>query len=169
MDEKKPKYGNKTVLLHPNGQIEKITRRALADLNKLQAVPAGATPFDSSMEAQYYRDVLEPLLGGLIASIELQPKYILIPAFETDYGRKVLAHSYTPDFLVTYADGQKVAIDVKGFADQRFPINRKLFEYQLGIRLNVMKHVKKFGGWLSDDEYKARKKAEKTLPLKAKL
>lgn len=53
---------------------------------------------------------------------------------------------YTADFHVRYRDGKEKVIDVKGWANERFPVVRKLFEKQHGAELVVM--TKKNGKWV---------------------
>lgn len=158
--EKPSKYKNHHVLLLVSGAIEKgLTRKEVAKLKKQGGLPPGAIIFDSEMEARFYRDQLKPYVGSRIMMIQMQPRYELIPSFVNSKGTRHRAHSYSPDFLVCYADGSESAFDVKGYENDRFPINRKLFEYQHPeIPLVVMKFVKKFGGWITDETYRQEKR-----------
>ncbi|MET3700172.1 uncharacterized protein DUF1064 [Bacillus oleivorans] len=132
-----------------------------------QTVVDGIT-FDSQTEAEYYeylktRDDVE--------SIKLQPQYILMDEFKITCSRcdlgyvtsektgKIIkcktckgtglrnrqAWTYTADFEVLCHDGRVQVIDVKGFANERFPLVRKMFEYQNGYELLVVKKTKT--GW----------------------
>jgi DnaJ-class molecular chaperone len=54
--------------------------------------------------------------------------------------------SYTADFLIEYNDGYSEVIDVKGHANERFPLVKKMFEYKNGHELIVVEKSKK--GWV---------------------
>ena len=61
-----------------------------------------------------------------------------------------------------FKDGHEKVVEVKGFADQKAPIKRKMFYYVYpDIELVWMKYVVKFGGWITDEEYKVMKRKEK--------
>ncbi|OBZ15153.1 hypothetical protein A7975_32595 [Bacillus sp. FJAT-26390] len=113
------------------------------------------------MEARYYRDQLLPLVKDQSIVVEFQPKYILQPKFEKE-GMKHREITYSPDFKVTYFTGKVLLIDVKGAEDQKFPIKRKMFDYTNPDLppLVVMKYVKKFGGWITIEEYTIKKREE---------
>lgn len=71
--------------------------------------------FHSKKEAEYFAYALKPKLKtGEILDIELQPVFILIPSYVRN-GKKIQAGKYIADFRVTYKDGRKEIIDVKGF------------------------------------------------------
>ena len=126
--------------------------------------------FDSQLEKEYYeylksRDDVE--------SINLQPDYTFMPEFKISCGRchgegkkpsprtgnpikcrrcdgtgdiNRQSWTYRADFKVRYKDGRVEVVDVKGFANERFPLVRKMFEYQNGYELIVIK--KKKGEWV---------------------
>lgn len=118
--------------------------------------------FDSRQEMLYYRDVLKPLVdSGEVTEYELQKKYVLQPGFVHD-GKKILPITYIADFWMRFKDGHEKVVEVKGFADQKAPIKRKMFYYVYpDIELVWMKYVVKFGGWITDEEYKVMKRKEK--------
>lgn len=124
--------------------------------------------FDSELEAEYYeylksRDDVDEII--------LQPKFVLVEAFETGCGRCYLgkvespktgkmiqcksckgtalkarqAWTYRADFKVIYKDLAEEVIDVKGWANESFRLVRKMFEYTQGHELLVVK--KKGGKW----------------------
>jgi len=124
--------------------------------------------FDSQTEYEYYLH-----LKGRedVTDIVLQPFFTLMEAFNIECGRcidgKVTSNKtgnlikckrckgtgrikrrewrYTADFLVVTDKGMLEVIDVKGWANERFPLVRKMFEYKYGHELLV---VKKHGkGW----------------------
>lgn len=123
---------------------------------------AEAKWFDSKMEAEFFRDMIAPgLRDGTISDVQLQPTYVLLDKFEKK-GIKHRAITYTPDFLITERDGSRIAIDVKGMEDQKFPIKRKLFDYRYpDIPLIIMKKVVKYGGWITAEQYVQEKRKEK--------
>lgn len=129
--------------------------------------------FDSSLESEYYiylRDNKE-LLG--IKSLVLQPKFDLLLPFNVPCNRcrgegkksspktgnpikcqrckgtgatEKNEWTYKADFQVTYEDGYTEVIDVKGWANERFPLYRKMFEWTYGKELVVIK--KERGKWV---------------------
>jgi len=124
--------------------------------------------FDSKTEAEYYEYLKK---RDDIDWIDLQPRFTLLPAFEIGCGRcykgkvqspktgKLIkckpcggtgkrtrqAWTYKADFQVWYKDGMMEVIDVKGFANERFPLVRKMFEHTEGYELIVVKKTK--NGW----------------------
>lgn len=124
--------------------------------------------FDSQTEAEYYeylksRDDVEEII--------LQPQYTLLESFEIECGRCYIGRvkspktgkptkcktckgtgkrtrqpwTYKADFEVVYKSGLMEVIDVKGFANERFPLVRKMFEHTHGFELLVVKKTKT--GW----------------------
>ena len=53
---------------------------------------------------------------------------------------------YHADFKVIYNNGEYEVIDVKGYADQRFPLVKKMFEHTQNKPLTVVKKIK--GKWV---------------------
>lgn len=157
---KQSKFNNKRVLLTAGGSILKPDE--VRQLKGLGLIPSNGMIFDSELEAEYYRDILHPReLTGEI-KVQLQPKFQLIKEFEKD-GVKYRPIHYIPDFLVTYQDGISEAVDVKGFHTETFNLKRKLFDYTYpNIRLLVMKRVRKYGGWITAEQYMERKRQDRT-------
>jgi hypothetical protein len=85
--------------------------------------------FDSKAESQYYLLLLEKKERGEIIDFELQPKFELLPAFESR-GKKFQAITYTADFKIIHLDGSIEIVDIKGFEPRDFPIRKKLFCYK---------------------------------------
>lgn len=124
--------------------------------------------FDSATECEYYKYLL---YDYDVREIVLQAQYTLVKAFtlpcrKCEKGKvespktgnliKCLSckgtgvktrqpWTYKADFRVTYHDGRVEVVDVKGWANERFPLVRKMFEYTQGVELMVVKKVK--GGW----------------------
>lgn len=68
---------------------------------------------DSELEQRYYAAELWPkIMAGLVAQVELHKQFLLYPA-DTYCGLRLPAANYTPDFLVTYANGTVEAVEVK--------------------------------------------------------
>lgn len=117
--------------------------------------------FDSKAEAQYYIYLNEKLNKGEIELIRLQPRYTLLDAFEKN-GKKYRPIEYVADFEILYPDGTFEVIDVKGYETPDFKIKRKLFENKFpDTKLTLVKYVKKYGGWITVDEWKRLKRKEK--------
>lgn len=119
--------------------------------------------WDSKTELQYYLYLLAEQQDGKIKSIELQPKVILQPSFHK-FGRLYRAITYSPDFLVEYADGHREYIDVKGMSTQQGEMRRKMFAYVSDTPLRWVAASQKYSttGWIDfDDLQQLRRKARK--------
>lgn len=119
--------------------------------------------FDSKAEANYYDHLKQLMKKGIVTAIVPQPRYLLQESFRKNgiLFRKI---EYIADFAVQYADGHSEVVDIKGVETTDFKIKRKLFEKRYPqLFLKVMKHVKKFGGWITIEEYKQFKKEEKKV------
>lgn len=84
--------------------------------------------FDSMMESEYYVHLLQEQDAGRVTDIQLQPVFLLQPAFRK-FGKTIRKMEYKADFLVTYADGTRLVIDVKGALTDVFKLKSKLFDY----------------------------------------
>lgn len=127
--------------------------------------------YDSELEMKFMRDYVTPKLqSGELINVERQVEYELQPAFRRE-GKLIRAIKYIADFVITYSDGHVVVIDIKGMADPKALIKRKMFWYlHPEIDFQWIVYAKKFGGWIEYDECnklrreeKKRKKAEKEL------
>lgn len=119
--------------------------------------------FDSQAEARYYTYLSDLMQKGVVTAIIPQPRYLLQESFRKNgiLFRKI---EYVADFAVQYEDGRNEVVDVKGMETTDFKIKRKLFEKKYPeLSLKVVKHVKKFGGWVTIEEYKKFKKEEKKV------
>lgn len=86
-------------------QTKDTARRARA----CQEIPQ----MGSQLEQDYYTRYIWPrMLAGEVASCECQHRFDLLPAAEY-CGLHLPAAHYTPDFLVTYANGTVEAVEVK--------------------------------------------------------
>jgi hypothetical protein len=110
--------------------------------------------FDSTMEANYYEYLKEEKAAGRVISITLQPVYVLQEPFKK-YGRTIRKIEYISDFLVEYADGSSLIIDVKGRATDEFKIKRKLFDFKYPqYTLKLVTWDKRTKRWWDYDELK---------------
>ncbi len=103
-------------------------------------VEANGILFDSKAERDYYLLCILPLLqSGEVTSVKIHPKYVLLPTFENN-GRKYRAITYSADFEITYKDGKKEVIDVKGVKTKVFMLKKKMFEYKYkNLHLKVVR------------------------------
>lgn len=85
--------------------------------------------FDSQKEAAYYEDLLWQQRTGAVKSIELQPEFVLQPAYEVA-GKKIRPIIYRADFKVTEADGHIYYVDTKGMRTQVYLIKKKMLLYK---------------------------------------
>ena len=98
--------------------------------------------FDSIKEANRYAELNMLQRGGVIKDLELQKKFILIPAQKKD-GKVVEREcSYIADFVYTdVKSGERIVEDVKGYRDPssaayaKFVIKRKLMLKEHGIKM----------------------------------
>lgn len=86
--------------------------------------------FDSKKEAARYLELKILERAGKIKRLELQPEFILQPAF-TKGGKRYRKIIYKSDF--SYFDVEKgvyIVEDVKGFKTDVYNLKKKLFEYK---------------------------------------
>lgn len=82
--------------------------------------------FASQKEANKYWELKH---DPMVKEFKLQPKFLLIPAFQKD-GEKYRARYYIADFDVLYKDGLRKIIDIKGFETEVFKLKARLFDYK---------------------------------------
>mgnify|MGYP000936216011 FL=1 len=87
--------------------------------------------FDSKREAEYYLELLDQKKRGEVASITTQPTYELLEGFTDNMGKKLRPITYTPDFLVKYADGHTEVVEVKGMKTRDYILRKKLFLHKM--------------------------------------
>ena len=85
--------------------------------------------FDSRREAAEYLKYRDMLNKGEIMKLELQPEFELLPTFKS-FGKTQRGVKYTPDFLLTYPDGRKVAVEVKGYRTTDYVLRAKMFRWK---------------------------------------
>jgi hypothetical protein len=117
--------------------------------------------FDSKSEGQYYKKLKLDKEEGKIKDFDIQPTYLIHDAYEIN-NKKVRPIHYKADFIVYHLDGRTEVIDIKGMdPTPEFKLKKKLFESKFNIELICIKYVVKFGGWITLEEYKKRKRLEK--------
>lgn len=113
-------------------------------------VEVNGIAFDSKKEAKRYTELLLLERAGAIHDLEMQKKFILIPA-QREFTNEVYTKgnkkghfkpgkllekecSYIADF-VYIKDGKIVVEDTKGFRTKDYIIKRKLMLHEYGIRI----------------------------------
>jgi hypothetical protein len=118
--------------------------------------------FDSKAEGEYYIHLKEKQLRGEIRAFNLQPKFMLQEGFKKG-DKQIRPIYYIADFEILHNDESIEIVDVKGFETADFKIKKKLFEKKYPYTLTLVKYVKKFGGWVTVDEWKRLKREEKKV------
>ena len=90
--------------------------------------------FDSKKEAERYCELKILEESGEIKNLELQKKFILIPAQRIEGKLIERECSYRADFTYETKDGTIVE-DTKGFRTAEYKIKRKLMLERYGIRI----------------------------------
>jgi hypothetical protein len=88
--------------------------------------------FASAKEARAYVSLKIAQERGLIADLELQPRFLLQAAFRDEHGKKHRKIEYVADFqfLRCFPDhmpDERVVVDTKGVATQVWRLKEKLF------------------------------------------
>lgn len=115
------------------------------------------------MEARYYVYLRKLQHDGEVKDFEMQVRYLLQEGYTNKFtGKKVLPIYYIPDFVITYSDGHKLVVDVKGAEPDAFLLKKKMFGYKYPeIDFQCIQWYGKVGKWLPLDEIKKLKKASK--------
>ena len=113
-------------------------------------LPEGAKGMPES-EKRYYRDVILPKVAcGLVVKVQEQVRFALLP--EKVYGEtKLPAAHYTPDFVLTYADGTVETVEVKSKFTRRMQRDY-IYRRRLFIDLVAEPRGWKFVEWFADKE-----------------
>lgn len=98
--------------------------------------------FDSKREAEYYLELLDLKRRGEVVSITLQPSFELLEGFVDNAGYKQLPITYTPDFLVEYADGHTEVVEVKGMKTRDYILRKKLFLHKMRESSVIFREVR---------------------------
>lgn len=86
--------------------------------------------FDSKKEAQRYTELKLLERSGLIRSLTLQPRFLLLEKYSNGKGEKIRAIYYVADFEYIDHAGRRVVEDVKSSATATpvYKLKKKLFE-----------------------------------------
>lgn len=85
--------------------------------------------FDSKKEADYYCELKMLKMAGEVKEIDRQVVFELLPSYKRN-GKTVRAITYRADFVVTYRDGSKNVIDVKGYQTDVYKLKKKMLLYR---------------------------------------
>ena len=103
--------------------MQKQKKKSEGKIKNVTRVEIDGVKFRSKLEAYTYKKLKE---ANIDAEYE-QHRYELLPAF-IFHGKKVRAMTYLPDFV-----GRGFVIECKGFANEAFPLRKKLFEFWLSV------------------------------------
>ncbi len=119
-------------------------------INKYKSIKTtvNGIEFDSRKEARRYQELLLLQRAGVIRDLQMQVKFVLIPAHyevverygkkgqKLKDGEKLIEKecSYIADFVYE-ENGKKVVEDTKGVKTKDYIIKRKLMLYVHGIRI----------------------------------
>lgn len=94
--------------------------------------------FDSQAEARRYAELKLLEAAGVIAGLEVHPRFELQAAFKDHAGKGWAAIVYEADFAY-FEDGARIVEDVKGIETPAFRLKRKLFLRRYpGLALRVI-------------------------------
>lgn len=118
--------------------------------------------YDSAAEMKFYRDFVVPKMeSGEIVKCDRQEPYELLPGYVHE-GEKIRPVVYRADFVLYYADGRIVVIDIKGCPDAVALLKRKMFWYRYpNVTYIWLCYSKKDGGWVEYEKVKKRRAKEK--------
>lgn len=147
--------------------------------------------FDSTTEANYYVYLKEQQMLGNIISFDMQQTFVLQPKYiyfnneivteddarykEVDKERKkynklnpdnkigiVQGIKYIADFDITYKDGTRKVIDVKGIKTADFKLKEKMFNFRYPhLNFECVVWDNKNKSWMEFDAYQKSKKEGK--------
>ena len=113
-----------------------------------QKQPAAKTP--QSERDYYLAHILPKVAAGLVAEVREQVRFDLLP--EKEYcGLKLPAAHYTPDFVLTYADGTVEVVEVKSKFTRRAQRDY-IYRRRLFIDLYAEPRGWKFTEYITDGE-----------------
>lgn len=120
--------------------------------------------FDSSMECDYYKLLIERESKGEIIGLKIHTPHLLMKGFTTPNGKVHKDLYYESDFeFYDNVENKKRYIDVKGMLLDDFIIKWKLFDRYLlqeNAYLEVLKYSKTTG-WVEIEQYKKIMKSKK--------
>lgn len=113
--------------------------------------------FDSTMERDYYKHLINKFNSKEIKYFELQPEFELQESFIKN-GKKYQAIIYRADFMVINNDDSVEIIDVKGHETEVFNIKKKMFNFKYEYPLLLLRYDKTSGKWVNIDVPKKKNK-----------
>lgn len=96
---------------------------------KSKKITIDGIAFASKVEGAYYKKLKLDKYHGLILNFEMQPKFIIQPAFTNSFDKKIQAITLVADFIVYNLDDTQTIIDVKGYPTEGAKLKRKMFNY----------------------------------------
>lgn len=97
--------------------------------------------FDSKAEAEYYKLLKQQKAKGEILDFDTQVKFELQGAYKHPVtSKRIQAITYKADFVITWMDGQKTVVDVKGAETAVFKLKKKMFEKKYNMALVIVKY-----------------------------
>ena len=137
----------------------------LSDKGKKKRTYNGVV-FDSETEMKFLIEWIEPKIEtGEIVSYKIQIPYILQEGFINFEGKKILPIKYIADYVITFADGREIVVDVKGLPDASAKLKKKMFEYKFkDVPFYwYCRSIKYSNGdnWITYDELEKKRKTDK--------
>lgn len=96
----------------------------MSKYNSIKATIDGIT-FDSRKEANYYCELKMLRMAGVVKDFDMQVPFTLLDGYKRK-GKAVRGIKYYADFVVTYVDGHKEVVDVKGVRTDVYKLKKKL-------------------------------------------
>ena len=117
--------------------------------------------FHSKLESMFYSHLKSLKEQGIVEKFEMQVPFQLLDPFQTKSGEMIRGIKYISDFVVWYVGkDQPTVIDTKGWITPIFSIKKKLLLHRYpDIDFQIIKYVRKYGGWLTWEEWEAKKRA----------
>lgn len=96
----------------------------MSKYNSIKVTIDGIT-FDSRKEANYYCELKMLRMAGVVKDFDMQVPFTLLDGYKRK-GKAVRGIKYYADFVVTYVDGHKEVVDVKGVRTDVYKLKKKL-------------------------------------------
>ena len=141
MDEYTPCRKSGPTAREAIGNVMRVQSRKKNKYNARKTVMCGRT-FDSKREAEVYLELLAQKQAGEIVRIGFQPSYTLLAGFTDNQGNKQKPITYRADFFVTYADGRREVIEVKGVRTRDYLLRKKLFLHMMRDKNIIFREVR---------------------------
>lgn len=117
------------------GVFNLIKRKKSYNKYQNKKVSVGGIVFDSTKEANRYKELKLLERAGVIKDLRMQVKYELQPKF-TVSGKTIRAINYLADFVYYDCNQRREVVeDVKGFRTEVYKLKKKMFEYKYGCEI----------------------------------